>query len=92
MGSYSLPLHYSILQTLSQLLCESKEENKALKNDFMDLRVLYREAQEDIILLRENVSRQKISEKGFKMDNLEARQELIQQLEKIQGKVCLNFL
>lgn len=54
----------------------------------MDLRVLYREAQEDIILLRENVSRQRTNERGCKMEDLEARQELIQRLEKNQEKVC----
>ncbi|KAK3729876.1 hypothetical protein QZH41_020428 [Actinostola sp. cb2023] len=75
-------------KTLSQLLCEAREENKALKNDFMDLRVLYREAQEDIILLRENVARQRTHDRGTgKMEDLEARQDLIQHLEKNQEKV-----
>ncbi|XP_001634754.2 coiled-coil domain-containing protein 149-A isoform X1 [Nematostella vectensis] len=74
-------------KTLSQLLCESREENKALVNDFNDLRGLYKEAQEDILLLRENLARQRSSFKGQgTSEDLEARQNLIKELEQSREK------
>lgn len=76
-------------KTLSQLLCESRGENKALKNDFADLRQLYNDAQEDIQLLRETLANQRKSNNNVKdcNDGMDPRQDLISQLEKSQEKI-----
>lgn len=76
-------------KTLSQLLCESRGENKALKKDFADLRQLYNDAQEDIQLLRETLANQRKSNNNIKdcKDGMDPRQDLICQLEKSQEKI-----
>lgn len=76
-------------KTLSQLLCESRGENKALKKDFADLRQLYNDAQEDIQLLRETLANQRKSNNNVKdcNDGMDPRQDLISQLEKSQEKI-----
>lgn len=81
-------------QTLSQLLCESRGENKALKKDFADLRQLYNDAQEDIQLLRETLANQRKSNNNIKdcKDGIDPRQDLICQLEKSQEKVRWVYL
>ena len=57
-----------------------------------DLRQLYKEAQEDILLLREKLARQKPADKSLDSDeDLSARQDLIMQLEQSQEKVGLKF-
>ena len=80
---------YDLWQTLSQLLCESRGENKALKKDFAELRQLYNDAQEDIQILREALAKEKNCSNKIKdgTDGMDPRQDLISQLEKSQEKV-----
>lgn len=80
-------------QTLSQLLCESRGENKALKKDLADLRQLYNDAQEDIQILRDALAKQKNCTNKIKdgTDGMDPRQDLILQLEKSQEKVWLKY-
>lgn len=80
-------------QTLSQLLCESRGENKALKKDLADLRQLYNDAQEDIQILRETLAKQKNCSNKLKdgTDGMDPRQDLISQLEKSQEKVRWEY-
>lgn len=82
-------LLYDLWQTLSQLLCESRGENKALKKDFAELRQLYNDAQEDIQILREALAKEKNCSNKIKdgTDGIDPRQDLISQLEKSQEKV-----
>ena len=82
-------LLYDLWQTLSQLLCESRGENKALKKDFAELRQLYNDAQEDIQILREALAKEKNCSNKIKdgTDGIDERQDLISQLEKSQEKV-----
>lgn len=77
------------LQTLSQLLCESRGENKALIKDLAELRQLYRDAQEDIQLLHDALAKQKNCNCGLKAgtNGMDPRQDLISQLERNQEKV-----
>ncbi|KAL9983957.1 hypothetical protein ACROYT_G006206 [Oculina patagonica] len=76
-------------KTLSQLLCESRGENKALNKDLADLRQLYNDAQEDIQILREALAKQKNCSNKIKdgTDGMDPRQDLISQLEKSQEKM-----
>lgn len=76
-------------QTLSQMLCESRAENKALKKDLAELRQLYRDSQEDIQLLHDVMAKQKNRSNSIKAGDgdLDPRQDLIAQLEKNQEKV-----
>lgn len=76
-------------KTLSQLLCESRGENKALKKDFAELRQLYNDAQEDIQILREALAKEKNCSNKIKdgTDGIDPRQDLISQLEKSQEKM-----
>lgn len=76
------------LQTLSQLLCESRGENKALKKDLAELRQLYHDSQEDIQFLRDALAKQKKRSNSVKTgdDGMDPRQDLISQLEKSQEK------
>ena len=78
-----------VWQTLSQLLCESRAENKALTKDLTELRQLYRDSQEDIQLLHDVIAKQKNRNHSIKAGDgdLDPRQDLIAQLEKNQGKV-----
>lgn len=82
-------LLYDLWQTLSQLLCESRGENKALKKDFAELCQLYNDAQEDIQILRETLAKEKNCSNKIKdgTDGIDPRQDLISQLEKSQEKV-----
>ena len=76
-------------QTLSQMLCESRAENKALKKDLAELRQLYRDSQEDIQLLHDVMAKQTNRSNSIKAGDgdLDPRQDLIAQLEKNQEKV-----
>lgn len=76
-------------KTLSQLLCESRGENKALIKDLAELRQLYRDAQEDIQLLHDVLAKQKNCNYGPKAgtNGMDARQDLISQLERNQEKL-----
>ncbi|CAH3016449.1 unnamed protein product [Porites evermanni] len=76
-------------KTLSQLLCESRGENKALIKDLAELRQLYRDAQEDIQLLHDALAKQKNCNCGLKAgaNGMDPRQDLISQLEENQEKL-----
>lgn len=76
-------------KTLSQMLCESRAENKALKKDLAELRQLYRDSQEDIQLLHDVMAKQKNRSNSIKAGDgdLDPRQDLIAQLEKNQEKM-----
>lgn len=76
-------------KTLSQLLCESRGENKALKKDLAELHQLYHDSQEDIQLLRDVIAKQKNSKNSIRAgdDGLDPRQNLVSQLEKSQEKM-----
>lgn len=76
-------------KTLSQLLCESRGENKALIKDLAELRQLYRDAQEDIQLLHDALAKQKNCNCGPKAgtNGMDPRQDLISQLERNQEKL-----
>lgn len=76
-------------KTLSQLLCESRGENKALIKDLAELRLLYRDAQEDIQLLHDALAKQKNCNCGLKAgtNGMDPRQDLISQLEENQEKL-----
>lgn len=76
-------------KTLSQLLCESRGENKALMKDLAELRQLYRDAQEDIQLLHDALAKQKNCNCGLKAgaNGMDPRQDLISQLEENQEKL-----
>lgn len=76
-------------KTLSQLLCESRGENKALIKDLAELRQLYRDAQEDIQLLHDALAKQKNCNCGLKAgtNGMDPRQDLISQLERNQEKL-----
>ena len=88
-NSLTMLFSYILWQTLSQLLCESRGENKALKKDFAELRQLYNDAQEDIQILREALAKEKNCSNKIKdgTDGIDPRQDLISQLEKSQEKV-----
>ena len=66
-----------------------REENQALQKDLANLRQLYKEAQEDILLLRENIAKQSHlgGSQGGATQDVSARQDLIIQLEEHQEKV-----
>lgn len=76
-------------KTLSQMLCESRAENKALKKDMAELRQLYRDSQEDIQLLHDVMAKQKNRTNSIKAGDgdLDPRQDLIAQLEMNQEKM-----
>ncbi|CAH3043501.1 unnamed protein product [Porites lobata] len=76
-------------KTLSQLLCESRGENKALIKDLAELRQLYRDAQEDIQLLHDALAKQNNCNCGLKAgtNGMDPRQDLISQLERNQEKL-----
>ena len=70
-------------------MCESRGENKALIKDLAELRLLYRDAQEDIQLLHDALAKQKNCNCGLKAgtNGMDPRQDLISQLERNQEKV-----
>jgi len=76
-------------KTLSQMLCESRGENKSLKKDLAELRQLYHDAQEDIQLLHDTLAKQKNCNNRIYAgaDGMDPRQDLVSQLEKSQEKM-----
>ena len=77
--------------TLAQLVHEYKQANKALRHDFLELKKLYVESQEDVQLLRERMRRQSSSSSshGDEMSEMltEGKEEYILQLEEYKQQV-----
>ena len=79
------------LQTLTNLLKYSKDENGRLKTDLENIRQLYNDSQKDNILLRNSLSRQEERATMINGNNqINDKEKLITQLEESFAKVTLN--
>lgn len=77
-------------QSLAQLLCELKEQNKSLIFEVNDLKQKLNDAQGDIKLLREQIARQRLgsADEGVVIRHFPAyeRENLVKQLEAVRQK------
>ncbi|XP_023242902.1 coiled-coil domain-containing protein 149-like [Centruroides sculpturatus] len=77
-------------QSLAQLLCELKEQNKSLMFEVNDLKQKLSDAQGDIKLLREQIARQRLgsADEGVVIRHFPAyeREDLVKQLEAVRQK------
>ncbi|XP_033113031.1 coiled-coil domain-containing protein 149-like [Anneissia japonica] len=70
-------------QSLAQVLCESREQNRKAEAEIKQLKQSLLEAEGDVKLLRENIARQRVGDEGLGTRHFPAyeRSELVKQLE-----------
>ncbi|XP_071948517.1 coiled-coil domain-containing protein 149-like [Antedon mediterranea] len=70
-------------QSLAQVLCESREQNRKSEAEIKQLKQSLLEAEGDVKLLRENIARQRVGDEGLGTRHFPAheREELVKQLE-----------
>ena len=87
----TLAVIFIFKDTLLQLVHECKQANKALRHDFLELKKLYVESQEDVQLLRERMRRQSSSSSSHGDETsemlTEGKEEYILQLEEYKEQV-----
>lgn len=74
------------INTLTNLLQYSRDENSRLKTDLENIRQLYSDAQKDNILLRNSLTRQENSKKAEE-NGIQDKEKLIIQLEEALTKI-----
>ncbi|XP_006822503.1 coiled-coil domain-containing protein 149-B-like, partial [Saccoglossus kowalevskii] len=78
-------------QSLAQLLCEARAQNKKLQFEAEELRQKMSEAHGDIKLLRESIARQRVGDEGVGARHFPAheREELVKQIEELREQATI---
>ncbi|PIK53714.1 putative coiled-coil domain-containing protein [Apostichopus japonicus] len=77
------PLSERRSQSLAQILCETREQNRKAEDEIKELRLKLTESEGDMKILRENIARQRVGDEGVGMRHFPAheRETLVAQLE-----------
>lgn len=83
------PLSERRSQSLAQILCETREQNRKAEEEIKTLKQKLTESEGDMKILRENIARQRVGDEGVGMRHFPAheRETLVAQLESAREQV-----